>query len=73
MAQANRDILRGWAQIERLLGVTRKTILAQGFPVQKAGGVWAFRHELIAHLETISAPIREGNIFKKNKIPRNSQ
>ena len=38
--------LEGWAQIENYLDLTRKTILARGFPVRKIGGVFAFCDEL---------------------------
>lgn len=42
----NTERLEGWAQIEAYLSLTRKTILAQGFPVHKIGGVFAFCDEL---------------------------
>lgn len=50
------DILRGWKEIEAFLGMTRKTILASGYPIRCEGGegvtrrsVFAFRSELMAH------------------------
>ena len=42
------DLLRGWGEIERYLGLTRNTILARGYPVRKDGGVFAYRSELDA-------------------------
>lgn len=39
-------MLRGWDAIEAYLGLTRKTILARGYPVRKDGGVFAFKGEL---------------------------
>ena len=52
MEKTNGDnILRGWAQIERYLGITRKTVLARKFPIRKKGGVWALRGELLEHLK----------------------
>ncbi len=55
------SILRGWNQIERYLGATRKTILARKFPIRKNGGVWALCGELNEHLKKFPA------------IPNNSQ
>lgn len=45
------DVLHGWFQIERYLGITRKTVLARGFPVRKNGGVWAITGDLKKHIE----------------------
>lgn len=42
----NTEILRGWSQIERYLGLTRNTILNRGYPVRKDGGVFAYKAEL---------------------------
>ena len=41
-------ILCGWKAIEAYMGLTRKTILARGYPVCKSGGVYAFQDELDA-------------------------
>lgn len=41
-------ILCGWKAIEAYTGLTRKTILARGYPVRKSGGVYAFQDELDA-------------------------
>lgn len=48
----NTERLEGWAQIERYLDLTRKTILARGYPVRKVGGVFAFRDELDEHAKS---------------------
>lgn len=45
----NPDKLEGWAQIEAHLSLSRKTILARGYPIRKDGGVFAFRGELDEH------------------------
>ena len=37
-------ILCGWKAIEAYTGLTRKTILARGYPVPKSGGVYAFQY-----------------------------
>ena len=45
--------LRGWKEIENFLGLTRKTILARGYPIRKYGRgntqVYAYRGELSRH------------------------
>ncbi|WP_308586628.1 hypothetical protein [uncultured Desulfovibrio sp.] len=45
----NPDKLEGWAQIESYLNLSRKTIIARGYPIRKGGGVFAFKNELDAH------------------------
>lgn len=47
----NPDKLEGWAQIEAYLNLTRKTILARGYPIRKAGGVFALRADLDGHAQ----------------------
>lgn len=44
-------LLRGWKEIEKYVGLDRKTIIAQGYPVRKAntGSVFAIREELLKH------------------------
>lgn len=52
------DILRGWKEIESYLGMTRKTILACGYPLHRRGAedscstVYAFRGEIDGFLKT---------------------
>lgn len=48
MAMNQERILCGWKAIEEYMGLTRKTILARGYPVCKSGGVYAFQDELDA-------------------------
>lgn len=50
------DILRGWKEIERYVGLTRKNIISCGYPVhreERAGrdgvSVFAVRRELLDH------------------------
>ena len=49
-----KKILRGWKEIEDFLGISRKTIVAHGFPVRKTGRansqIYAFKGELLRHL-----------------------
>lgn len=47
----NPDKLEGWAQIEAYLSLTRKTILARGYPIRKDGGVFALRTDLDGHAQ----------------------
>lgn len=44
-------ILQGWKEIEDYVGLNRKTILKQGYPVRqnKDGRVCAVKHELLDH------------------------
>lgn len=43
-------VLQGWGAIEAYLGRTRKTLLRNGYPVRKLGGViWARSDQLEAH------------------------
>ncbi|MBD5417348.1 MAG: hypothetical protein HDR50_06755 [Desulfovibrio sp.] len=50
------DILRGWKEIERYLGMGRKAILRAGYPIRCEGGdgvtrrnIYAIRKELLDH------------------------
>lgn len=50
------DILRGWKEIERYVGMGRKAILRAGYPVRCEGGqgverrnIYAIRKELLDH------------------------
>lgn len=46
------DILRGWKEIEKYVGLDRKTIISQGYPVRSHGdgsAVFAVRRELLDH------------------------
>lgn len=47
----NAEILHGWKNIEKYIGLNRKTILRQGYPVKKlgTGSVHAIREELLKH------------------------
>lgn len=54
----NGSLLRGWKEIEAHLRLTRKTIVAHGFPVQDGpGGVWAYADELDRHQRERSRPV----------------
>lgn len=62
------DILRGWKEIEAYLGVSRKTVLLQCYPVRregsgKSGGlgsVFAFKNELIEYARQRNFVSEEG-------------
>ena len=50
------DILRGWKEIERYVGMGRKAILRAGYPIRCEGGdgvtrrnIYAIRKELLDH------------------------
>lgn len=56
---AEKDILRGWKEIEEFVGMNRKAILSNGYPVRCEGGacparrnIFAVRQELLEHALT---------------------
>lgn len=53
MEKLESRLLRGWKEIERYVGLDRKTIIAQGYPVRKArtGRVFAYRGDLRKYAE----------------------
>lgn len=61
------DILRGWKEIERYVGMGRKAILRAGYPVRCEGGdgvtrrnIFAIRKELLDHALRGARLPREG-------------
>lgn len=57
---ANETALRGWCAIENHLMLSRKTILAHGYPVRKmgqTGSVFAYPSELNDHQRAFAMPL----------------
>lgn len=43
----NTEELQGWGAIELYTGLSRNTLLSQGYPIRKTGGtVWAMKAEI---------------------------
>lgn len=51
MDREEAGLLHGWKEIEKYLGLDRKTVVRQGYPVRRArtGSVYALREELLRH------------------------
>lgn len=70
------EILRGWKEIENLLRMTRRTIIACGYPVRRErhtngsmGSVYAFRDEL---LKFARSPHKRDKAAYSRNLPKNA-
>lgn len=59
------QVLQGWKHIETYLGLSRKAILAQGYPIRqtKTGQIRAIKQELDEHIKILSP--HHGSSIKK--------
>ena len=57
----DKNVLRGWGEIEAFTRESRKTLIKKNYPVQKdaGGSVWAEAEKLREHRVGISGNMRE--------------
>ena len=76
MAELGDNILRGWKEIEAELKMTRKAIVACGYPIRRErrlsgslGGVYALKDELARFMKRQAPPGHPCNERKSPHIP----
>ena len=61
-----KKVLRGWKEIEDFLGLSRKTIVAHGYPVRKTG---SRKSQTFAFIDDLQQHMRRIKIEEKDDVP----